>query len=274
MLAHLKDLIRAQNQRRRAHRLANRPAVQTPLGFQFVGPRLMQEGRYEAALGAFIAQLIALGDRFVNVGANAGYYCAIAQTKGVETIAFEPNPETFALLTRNMQMNGWGDRITTLPLAAGASSGFLTLYGEGTGASLVRGWAGNPTGGTTVPVARLDTLIQRPQPGEKVVFLLDVEGHEFAALSGAHSLIASDPKPIWIVEVSSTVHQPGGTSTNPDYAATLTLFRDAGYEVISTSQSMQKVSWDDALKGFVGVDGENFVFCSASDVERVIAAGT
>ncbi|MEM9343195.1 MAG: FkbM family methyltransferase [Pseudomonadota bacterium] len=147
MFGRLKDRIRAQNQRRRARRRANRAPVQTPQGFHFIGPRYMQDGVYEAELVTFIAHLIAMSDRFVNVGANAGYYCAIAQTKGVPTLAFEPNPDNFALLARNMQLNGWGEQITALPLAAGETSGFLTLYGEGTGSSLVPGWANNPQSG-------------------------------------------------------------------------------------------------------------------------------
>ena len=245
-----------------------RPPVKTPAGFSFIGPASMQSGTFEGETSRLIGRLIGASDRFINVGANAGYYCAFAQQKGIPTIAFEPNPANFDLLQRNMQLNGWGARITSLPVAVGAESGFIRMYGEGTGASLVPGWAGNPmTQAKTVPVVTLDSLVRPPRPDETTFILMDVEGYEYPALLGATDLIRAAHKPIWMIEISLSIHQPDGQETNPNFAATLALFRDAGYIVFSTGDGLREADWSELLamadrKGSLEM-GDNFIFCAA-----------
>ncbi|MEL6799603.1 MAG: FkbM family methyltransferase [Pseudomonadota bacterium] len=231
----------------------------------------MQSGIFEQASAELTSHLIWSSDRFVNVGANAGYYCAIAQTKGIPTLAVEPNPTTVALLQRNMQLNGWDKDIAVLPVAVGDRSGFITLFGEGTGASVVPGWAGNPTvAGKTVPVVRLATVVPVPVKDEQMFILMDVEGFELAALKGAGTLINADPKPIWMVEISHTVHQPQGIQTNPHFADTLNLFHSAGYSVLATENGAADVSWDDLLSGAHQSAGDNYVFCEEQVKQRLL----
>lgn len=222
----------------------------------------MQSGSFEQASVDLTAHLIWRSDRFVNVGANAGYYCAIAQTRDIPTVAIEPNPTTVALLQRNMQLNGWDQNISVLPVATGDRSGFIEIFGEGTGASVVPGWAGNPTvAGKTVPVVRLETVVPAPAIGEKVFVLMDVEGFELAALKGARTLVEATSKPVWMVEISRTVHQPDGVGTNPNFAETMMLFRDAGYSALATERGAQDVTWDALISGEHASAGDNFVFC-------------
>lgn len=267
----MRTWLRALNHQRKQARISRRVAVETRWGFRFIGPAVMQSGTFEQGSADLTAHLIWSSDRFVNVGANAGYYCAIAQTKGIPTLAIEPNPTTVALLQRNMQLNGWDTDIAILPVAVGDRSGFIEIFGEGTGASVVPGWAGNPTvAGKTVPVVRLETVVPAPVAGEQMFILMDVEGFELAALKGARALIEANPQPIWMVEISHTVHQPKGTKTNPNFAETLNLFRSAGYSVLATEHGAQDVSWDDLLNGAHKSAGDNYLFCRSEMKTRLL----
>lgn len=67
---------------------------------------------------AWINDVVAEGDVFYDVGANIGVftlYTAIA--KKAQVVAFEPSAENYAILNRNIHMNGISDRVLALNLA-------------------------------------------------------------------------------------------------------------------------------------------------------------
>lgn len=103
----LVDLLRAANRRRIARRRLARPAVSTPFGFRFNGTPAMQNGSFEPFETKLVQALLARTDRFVNVGANTGYYCCFAQQAGIPTVALEPVAENVQILAENLRVNGW-----------------------------------------------------------------------------------------------------------------------------------------------------------------------
>ena len=58
---------------------------------------------------------------------------------------------------------------------------------------------------------------------------MDIEGAELHALRGAAAMLAREPRPIWIVEITIDEHLPGNAKVNPNLEATFDLFRNAGY---------------------------------------------
>jgi FkbM family methyltransferase len=66
----------------------------------------------------------------VDIGANIGYYSLIAAepigTDG-KVYAFEPDPDNYALLVRNVELNGYRN-VETVEKAVSSESGFVTLY--------------------------------------------------------------------------------------------------------------------------------------------------
>ncbi len=57
---------------------------------------------------------------FVDVGANVGYYSLAVATGGAQNvIAIEPNPPTLSRLRFNIQINGFDQLITTVPVGIG-----------------------------------------------------------------------------------------------------------------------------------------------------------
>lgn len=221
----------------------SRPATRTPHGFWLSGNADMELGNFEPAETELVRAALEGIDVLVNVGANIGYYCCLALAAGKQVLAFEPLPDNLRMLMRNMQLNDWSDRVEIFPMAIGARTGIIELFGGGTGASLVPGWAGQSAKHvTSVPISTLDTLLGTRLIGKKCLVLIDVEGAELAVLRGASGLLANCPKPIWIVEIAVHEHQPHGTSINPHLVDTFELFCNAGYQAVTADVKARSIS--------------------------------
>lgn len=106
--------------------------------------------------------------------------------------------------------------------------------GGGTGASLIKGWAGIPESYVTqVPVLTLDRILGDALQGKKSLIIVDVEGAEYAMMQGAMKTLRHNPKPIWMMEIGSNshpnAHQPKGVARNPHLLPTFNLFFEHGY---------------------------------------------
>lgn len=135
----LSDTFRGWNRRRIAARRLNRSPRPTPFGFVMNGTDDMIAGRFEPEETALLQGLLARADRFVNVGANTGYYCLFARSAGVPVLALEPVQQTVQILMQNLRANGYDNGVTVLPVAAGEAPGTAVIYGVGTGSSLLKG---------------------------------------------------------------------------------------------------------------------------------------
>lgn len=213
------------------------------LGFKFNGNPLMERGDFEPHETRLINKLIQEVDIVINVGANIGYYSCLALHAGKSVVAFEPIPENLHFLLRNIKANGWESRAQVYPMALSNDVGILEIYGGGTGASLIQGWAENPTEDMTlVPVSSLNKLLGDQYRDEKMLFVIDIEGAEKMMLDGASSFINRSPKPIWMIEITAHQHQPKGVSVNPHLLETFRLFWDAGYEAWVVEDDLRKVT--------------------------------
>ena len=109
------------------------------------GRALATTGLWEWNVSAAIRQNLGPGDVFVDVGANAGYYAALAaRTVGDagHVYALEPAPQTFRKLERNLDLNHFTN-VTPLAVAAGAAEGEATLYGPAGGTTRARRFVDN-----------------------------------------------------------------------------------------------------------------------------------
>lgn len=79
-----------------------------PSGDQIISVRLRQDRCWEPYETALTVQHLYAGDVYVDVGANIGYYSLVAAHcvgAAGRVIAYEPDPENFALLTANVALN-------------------------------------------------------------------------------------------------------------------------------------------------------------------------
>ena len=66
---------------------------------------------------------------FVDIGANVGMYTIwAAKTRGVRTFAFEPESQNYALLCRNIVLNGLMEYVTAYCLALSDSASYSLLH--------------------------------------------------------------------------------------------------------------------------------------------------
>jgi len=219
-----------------------RPAALTPFGFRFFGPRAMQTGAFEADETRLLRALLAGADLFVNVGANYGYYICMARQMGVRSVAVEPVPVNLETLERNIAENGWRDGVEVHAVACGEAEGEAEIFGEGTGASFVSGWARNPTAlSHRVPVRRLDALVPPDQLGRATVLLIDVEGFELEVLRGATGLLAAAARPVIMLESGLTDHRPGG-AMNEGFLDVVALLEEHGYRLVKATDPTAEVT--------------------------------
>lgn len=233
-----------------------------PWGFRFVGHGAMAAGTFEPNETALVRATLREVDALVNVGANVGYYCCHALSVGRQVIAAEPIPRNVEYLLKNVDLNGWADGVRVFPMAAGARPGVLTIWGGGTAASLVRGWAGIPEDHTSlVPVLPLDEILGEIFTDQRLLMIIDVEGAEFQMLQGATATLQRRPRPTWLVEVSLNEHQPSGVNTR--FAETFEIFFKHGYRAFTAEDRQQEITSDrlpQIVRGECEVATHNFLF--------------
>lgn len=213
----------------------------TPWGFTLCGNKLMSSGNFEKEETNLILDLLKDVDVFINIGANIGYYCCHALNMGKEVIAVEPMSNNVHYLLRNINENDWANNAQVFPIALGDKPGVLKIFGSGTGASLIKGWASIPENFfTQVPINTLDNIIGEKIVEKKSLILMDVEGYEYFVLNGATKILSNTPSPIWIVEITSTELQPN--FINPNFIQTFQIFQKNGYN--SYSANLNKDSFN------------------------------
>ncbi len=113
----------------------------TPWGFTLAGNDAMSSGTFEPQETVIFNKMLEEVDVFVNVGANIGYYCCHALKQNKTVIAVEPISRNVHYLLKNLKNNGWEKKAEVFPVALGAETNILQIYGGNTGASLIPGWA-------------------------------------------------------------------------------------------------------------------------------------
>lgn len=138
-------------------------------------PRGVANTAVEVAAGEYAAPgfQIASGDRVVDVGANVGAFAVLAVRRGANVEAYEPHPETFAHLERNVA--GVGVRCVEAAVVARPPRGG-TVALELDPDSDTRHRVGGP--GIEVPAVTLSEAIA----GGCDLLKLDCEGAEFELL--------------------------------------------------------------------------------------------
>jgi FkbM family methyltransferase len=223
-------------------RAEREPVFVEKLGFRFAAENeQMRSGTFEPDETALVLALLDDVDVFLNIGANVGYYCCMALQRGKQCIAVEPMQDNLHLLQKNIVANDWGHNVKLFPAAASDHDGIARIFGSGTGASLVEGWSGS-FDARYVPTLKLDSMLPMEIEGRLLV-LMDVEGHELAALLGANRLLARQPhKPLWIVEISIDEHWPQGQAVNPVLLETFDIFWSNGYRAFTADAALAEVT--------------------------------
>ena len=122
-----------------------------------------------------------------DVGANIGVFTLLQATLGATVYSFEPNPDSYGRLLRNVTANKLGDCVRLFPTALGHERGMGSLHvigGGTTGGVVTPVKAGASASGVAVPMTTLDEVVST-LPGLSIDLLkIDAEGSEVAILRG------------------------------------------------------------------------------------------
>lgn len=183
---------------------------------QFVSRRIREEGVWEPYESSLILKLLRPGDVFVDVGANIGYFSALAASVvGDEgaVFAFEPDPDNFRLLQASAALNGQQNCIMPVQAALSDMTGEGQLFlAEGNlgDHQVYAGEEARPS----LPIALYqgsDFLRSRLQRLD--LLKVDTQGSEFHVIAGLLPLLLSlQRKPRVIIELTPySLRQAGAT---------------------------------------------------------------
>jgi FkbM family methyltransferase len=198
-------------------KLGNGMAVTVPWN-DACGRAIWQCGYYEPDSVRLVEKLLRPGMVFLDLGANIGQYSLVASRgvgPGGQVHSFEPDPETFRWLTRNVRRN----QLTNISLnqvalfdEAGKKELYLATPQDTGSNSFALPWTFS---GETCEVCctRLDEYLKARRIDRVDVVKVDVEGAELPALmGGTEILFKSKHKPLLIVEFEERRQQAFGTS--------------------------------------------------------------
>jgi FkbM family methyltransferase len=161
-------------------------------------------GLFESEKQRLISSIIQPDSVFYDVGANVGFYSLLGAVLVGATgrvFAFEPLPRNLAYLRRHLALNR-AVNVDVLELAVGEQDGVGSFTDEATGCM---GHL-SEEGAISVPVARLDSLVDSGRLLPPNYIKMDIEGAELSALRGARSCIRQYRPLIFLATHGSQVH--------------------------------------------------------------------
>lgn len=173
-------------------------------------------GRYERETTNLFKRLIRRGMVVVDVGAHVGYYTLLAaRLVGPEgkVYAFEPEPENYATLQKNVGTNGYGN-VTLVPRAVSDRTDKVKLFlsSQGNDRHSIypnpRSCLREPS--IEVATINLDEFLAAEGRLHVDLIKMDIEGAELLALQGMHQLLSRSNDVKLIVEFAPVNLQASG----------------------------------------------------------------
>lgn len=175
-------------------------------------------GTYELQKARRLVAQVRSGMTCFDIGANVGYYTLLLSALAGHTgkvLSFEPLPANLELLRRHASINHCSNvQIFDLALSDfNGSAAFEVRDNRSTGRL-------SELGRLTVPCATLDRLFKDCSISKPDVIKIDVEGAEFAVISGARRILEIARPVIFLATHGPDVH-----------ASCCCFLRDMGYEL-------------------------------------------
>ena len=180
----------------------------------------LQEGWFEAYEMIAVYRYLHDGDTVLDIGAHAGLYSVLAR-KAVgglgRVFAFEPNPRTRQLLSRNLGVEPLTlddplkrKRRVVLPYAVSDRAGRNKLSREASGMSAYG--ALTESNGIQVSTVTVDAVSEAAAIRSPAFLKIDVEGHEAAVIRGARATLETAQDLLVLVEFNDGNLKRAGSS--------------------------------------------------------------
>lgn len=156
---------------------------------------LFMAGAYEQDTTALFKRIAKEGMVIVDIGANIGYYTLLAARlvgKRGKVFAFEPDPDNYALLLRNIEANGY-QNVVPVNKAVSDNSEPAKLFLDPQNRGTHRLWDSHDERQyIEVEVTTLDEFFRSLDISIDII-KMDIEGCEPRALAGMNNLIMRNP---------------------------------------------------------------------------------
>lgn len=191
-------------------------------------PYLLSRKTWEPEEGKLLRMLMRPGCRFLDVGANVGYFTLMAARSVPDAVidAVEPEPENLAAL----RMNLWTNRVraTVWPVALDARTASVGLTTAAANLGDTRSHevdAGDDVAYSVVVASALGDDLFRGRSFD--VIKVDVQGFELEVLTGLQGVIANSPGVRMVVEFwPASIRERGR-----DPYAVLAHYREMGFDI-------------------------------------------
>ena len=216
---------------------------------------------YERPETDFFLSTFRPGMSFLDIGANVGYYTALALSKSEKrsrVVALEPDPENFRYLQKTVMANG-GTNTICVNKAAAERPGTMTLYVSGDNRGDNRLYDNELRSGTcTVEVVRVDDLLESLSVETIDYIKMDVQGYEGHVLRGMQRTLTKSGSLIFLTEFWPY----GLTSAGSDPVAVLESIAAADlvlYELTNKARLKRIEDYNELIARFPGRRYTNIV---------------
>lgn len=148
-------------------------------------------------------------DTFIDIGANIGYYSLLFANRNIQTYSFEPNPENYEILAKNVDFNQNHNCMLHNIGLSNCSSVLEFFYrkeksGHGTfNKNISKMQKLNLC--KKIQVEKLDDMDIK---GNNIMLKIDIEGYELNAIQGMTVLLQSGRLKVFCIEISRTFYGP------------------------------------------------------------------
>lgn len=178
-----------------------------------VTPYLLLQDEYEPSLTKALSDLIKPKMTVVDIGANFGYFTLLAASLvGPEghVYSFEPNPSTFDILRKNVEVNWYGEWVRCFQCALLDVPKEIELYAgvkfRGCSSFFLTSMVGADYQRVRVPAKPLDEIVSGPVD----VMKIDSEGSEPFIFEGMKGVLEHSPNIKIVMEVNVPALQQAG----------------------------------------------------------------
>ena len=211
----------------------------------------LQNEDYERGIMFQLDKLSLVYKKFVNFGANTGYYPVRLAPKFDAILAVEALTENYEVLLKNIHQNNLSSKVTCLHLAVGDAFRLVEFFGSSTGGSLIKGWNDQDSLNEIVQLVKGDNLVSSfvcDQSG--ALFLIDCEAAEYEVLRGLENTIANTNSS-FLVEIPCREFMPN-EEFNPNFLNIFKLMNSYQYSsaLVNNDGSLSKLS-NEMVNGFL-----------------------
>jgi FkbM family methyltransferase len=200
-------------------------------------------GLYDFHEMAYLLHVLRPGDLFGDIGANIGSYTLLASAvRCARAVCFEPIPETYARLEKNLQLNHLEKLVVPHNLGVGDQPGVIRFsLAENCCNHVLR--EGEQEEGLAVKVVTLDDVLGNDCPN---LIKIDVEGFEQPVLKGAPGILQNPALHSIILELNGDESGYGFHASD-----TVDLLKQHGFSSYAYDPFQRKLTLRDPLPGNV-----------------------